>query len=204
MFSRFMQLAPAVDATLNGEQEIINWMYIMQHHGLPTRLLDWTESVLVALYFCVEDRSLDDVDGAIWWLEPSTLNEAEFHQDVLFGPGTAEAKAILAAAVHPIPDDPVQCKIAALLANRSDRRHMMQHAQCTVHGRADSLETCGCRLMDKIDIPAGKKSAIRHSLEMLQINRQALFPDLDNLAKYVVSCATSAQQSGATDGQSRR
>lgn len=44
----------------------------MQHHGTPTRLLDWTENVLIALYFAVKDSP--EVDGEIWTLYPLRLN----------------------------------------------------------------------------------------------------------------------------------
>jgi hypothetical protein len=47
--------------------QIIDWLALMQHHGAPTRLLDWTLSPYVALHFALEGES--DVDSAVWAID---------------------------------------------------------------------------------------------------------------------------------------
>jgi hypothetical protein len=57
--------------------EDASWLTLMQHYGLPTRLLDWTRSPLVALYFAVCEESNWSKDACIWVLNPGRLNLSE-------------------------------------------------------------------------------------------------------------------------------
>jgi len=72
---QFRQQAHQYIRHLPSDSDLASWFALMQHYGVPTRLLDWTESPYVAMYFAVEEEAQDDPKrSAVWaidleWLE---------------------------------------------------------------------------------------------------------------------------------------
>lgn len=68
LFARFRVKAVARYSSCPSENDNASWLFLMQHYGLPTRLLDWSESILVATFFACSER--DGEDGDVWGLHP--------------------------------------------------------------------------------------------------------------------------------------
>ena len=166
--------------------EYSSWLFLMQHYGLPTRLLDWTESPLFALYFAVADTNYEDSIGSVWGLSPSRLNKAESNLNAIFTSEDTKLKPLIEAAFRlESGDNSVAKTIAAIGANHFDVRHMVQLSAFTIHGRAELLNhvsNAGTFLV-KLDIPAEHKPKIRADLLNLGITESFLFPDLEHLAR---------------------
>lgn len=80
---QFKSLARRELADPPPDSDVIGWLSLMQHYGAPTRLLDWTESPFVALWFAYADPALAD-EGALWLLWAAACRQA-FGSAVPFG-----------------------------------------------------------------------------------------------------------------------
>lgn len=63
-------------------QSLLEWLALMQHHGSPTRLLDWTRSPYIAAFIAFEHTYKEEGDAAIWaidsrWLADASIDRLE-------------------------------------------------------------------------------------------------------------------------------
>jgi FRG domain len=177
----FRLRAPSLAAHCPSHSDHAAWLPLMQHYGLPTRLLDWTESILVAAYFALSDKASPN-DGAIWLLAPGTLNRQSIGNLIPF---------LTDERVQPIVSDAFGTKLGhlsaeciAVLAPRSDKRMAAQLGNYTIHRTREPLERydISSEFLGKIIIPNSARARLTQELSISGIRRSALFPDLANLA----------------------
>jgi len=162
----------------------------MQHHGLPTRLLDWTESPLTALYFVVSDpdKTTDDKPGALWALLPQELNKSSnlepLHQSDI--PGFGDDEHLDAYLPTQVAKKGIGLGPIAAIALRNNPRIQVQQGVFTVcHKTLTPLEGDGTvQYLWRYIVPVDAKPLIRAELEMLNLNKLSMFPELANVAEH--------------------
>lgn len=162
-----------------------------QHHGLPTRLLDWTYSPLVAAHFATSERE-GDVARVIWRLDWKKMHHAfSFPELALL---IQDLDMLFGKAGHFTPwalfrEELGQKAFACLIDPPSlDARIVAQSAAFTLC--SDKTQSFDCFLaqygledvLTKIVIPANGVQRIRDQLDLVGISERHLFPDLDGVA----------------------
>jgi hypothetical protein len=194
----FMMRAPGL--TDSGPQNSWEWYFIMQHSGAPTRLLDWTEGALIALYFAVRD-SKEEKDAVVWALDPWWLNKCVLGEREVVAPG-AEIGISKSDADRYSPWLPARYLTAelpelpvAVYPTHTARRISTQRSCFTIHGSdIDGLEQLrqepGAH-MAKIVVPRAAVLGIREELLISGIDEVTIFPDLDGLGRFLTTVLKS-------------
>lgn len=159
--------------------DYFGWLSLMRHHQLPTRLLDWSESLGVAAFFAVEETDVTE-DAVIWAFGPTKLSLSAPMTDV------DDDAQLLAQYAFRRQEGP-KVDPAPVVARENNARMLVQRAAFTIHVSAEPLDNHVQQESFLLPgrIPNAAIPGIRSALLALGINRSALFPDLDHLAKHL-------------------
>lgn len=175
--SRFLPSTPTDD---------YEWLFIMQHYATPTRLLDWTESAMVALAFAVQYRkpSHNDVDADVWCLDPLILNSrihffGEEDEPIPNICGNKELQNVIESQRHELP--------LAIIGPQNTDRIVAQRGVFTIFPNKDcfameSLENAET-FLHRIIIPKENVETICEDLYYIGITESTLFPELTSISK---------------------
>jgi hypothetical protein len=173
-----------------------NWLSLAQHHGLPTRMLDWTNSPHVAMHFATSDPSKFDLDGVIWCVQqnivrfqylPKLLRDVlEREYAAVFNPEILNRIVDSLEAFEKLSDETF---VIFMEPPALDDRIVNQYALFSLMSSPTTLMNEW--LMDRPDtfrriiIPAELKWEIRDKLDQMNITERILFPGLDGLSSWL-------------------
>jgi hypothetical protein len=174
--------------------ELWYWMALAKHHGLATRMLDWTYSPYVALHFATANTTQFDQDALIWMVNFVETNKElpKKLSSALEDEGMNAMSADLLTDVAPtLPDfDKLgEAFVVFFEPPALDERIVNQYALFSVmpspYERMDDWLADRPELARRIVVPAELKWEVRDKLDQANITERVLFPGLDGLATWL-------------------
>ena len=191
LLRNFRRYAPSEAAAFDS---LWNWLALGQHHGLPTRLLDWTHSPLVALHFVTSDLRQFDRDGVVWMVDyvraqaetPAPLR-AEL-DEASMNVFTAESLGRVTSGLRELEELGGDF-VLFLEPPALNQRIVNQYALFSLTSRADRRldEWLEQRpgLARRVVVPAELKWEVRDKLDQANVTERVLFPGLDGLSRWL-------------------
>jgi len=173
-----------------------NWLALAQHHGLPTRLLDWTYSPYVALHFATTSLERYDDDAVVWMVDyvgahellPASLRELlEDEGANVFTAEMLDRVAQRRAELDRLADE--DDFVLFLEPPSLDDRIVNQYALFSLMSSPTaSLDAWADQHPDvvrRIIVPANLKWEVRDKLDQANVTERVLFPGLDGLSRWL-------------------
>ncbi len=192
----FTKYASIEDPTLEDSE----WkqMIVGQHHGLPTRLLDWTHSSLVALNFATSESDLsllDQHDCAVWRIDMRLLNQClpQKYQNALKTDDTfvfsVKSLSNVSKDIDQYDKDMKGQAFVLLEPPSVDQRIINQYSFFTViptgiKNVSEFLNDCPVETI-KYVIDKSLRWQLRDILDQFNVNERIIYPGLDGLSKWI-------------------
>lgn len=191
-----------------GTDSIWAWLALGQHRGLPTRLLDWTYSPLVALHFATEDPADFGQDGVVWcvnFVEANTRLPRRLKR-ILEQEGSDTFTVEMLSAFKTLREFDALTRepfVVFLEPPAIDRRILNQLALFSLMSSPtatlDDWVEQHPDLCRRVIVPASLKWEIRDKLDQANVNERVLFPGLDGLSRWLARYYMPTAPSSGTE-----
>ena len=185
-----------------GADSIWDWLALGQHRGLPTRLLDWTYSPLVALHFATENPADFDADGVVWCVNFVEANKRlpRRLKRILEQEGSDTFTVEMLGAFRTLREfDALRREpfVVFLEPPAVDQRILNQLALFSLmsspRASLDDWLQQHPKLCRPVMVPAALKWEIRDKLDQANVNERVLFPGLDGLSRWLARYYTPTE-----------
>jgi FRG domain len=177
------------------------WLFLMQHYGVPTRLLDWTESPLMALFFAVTSaphklgpsgKPVFTGDAAVWTLDPVQWNEKAVDLKSFVG-SVLTTDDPNVSAYKPVGDvNTMKPFPISIYGAHNSQRIVAQRGVFVCFGKdTRAMESVFVReglppeCLLKLVVKRGRLPSIHEALRRHGLTDSVVFPDLDGLAREI-------------------
>ncbi|HUU68334.1 MAG TPA: FRG domain-containing protein, partial [Planctomycetota bacterium] len=178
-----------------GAYSFWDWLVLARHHGLPTRLLDWTLSPFVAMHFATADTARYESDGVIWCVDTVHVHrslpvvlQAELKREGAYV-FTVEMLSNVSRSLKTFDELSHEAFVLFFEPPSANERIINQFALHSVISdpRAVLLDILAKRpeSYKRVIIPSSLKWEIRDKLDQANINERVVFPGLDGLCKWL-------------------